>query len=251
MSKRTNHADALHRAGEITKALELFQEAEQIQQKLESNYPRLYSLQGYYYGDMLLEQGRIDEVLERAEYALKIAKKNGWLLDIALGQLTLGRAHWQQGDFVQAADWLNLAVTGLRVAGRQDYLSRGLLARAALYRDTRNLNHDFARARQDLQEVYDIAEPSGMRLHLTDYHLEMARLLIAEKENPPQSPFFKGGSSGGDVVAIPPLEKGGLGGISVQEHVVQAAKLIEETGYKRRLPELQELQKRIGEQPVG
>lgn len=90
-----------------------------------------------------------------------------------------------------------------------------------------------------------------MRLHLTDYHLEMARLLIAEKENPPQPPFFKGGSQGSDVVAIPHLEKGGPGRISVQEHVAQAAKLIEETGYKRRLSELQELQEIIREEPFS
>ncbi len=163
----------------------------------------------------------------------------------------LGRAYWQLGDFPQAARWLDQAVVDLRASGQQDDLPRGLLARAALYRDTRNPNRDFTRAHQDLQEVYDIAEPSGMRLHLTDYHLEMARLLIAEKGNPPQSPFFKGGSQGSDVVVIPPLEKGGPGGISVQEHVAQAAKLIEETGYKRRLPELLELQQRIREQPLS
>ena len=117
-------------------------------------------------------------------------------------------------------------------------LPRGLLARAVLYRDTRNPNHDFLRARQDSQEVYDIAEPCGMRL------------LIADRGNPPQFPFFKGESRESSVPEVPPLEKGNRG-ISVQEHVVQAEKLIEETGYKRRLPELQELQKRIGEQPFS
>ncbi|MDV6345998.1 hypothetical protein R2083_00510 [Nitrosomonas sp. Is35] len=77
--------------------------------------------------------------------------------------------------------------------------------------------------------MYDIAEPSGMRLHLTDYHLEMARLLIAERESPPRVP----------------LEKGEPEGISLQQHVAEAARLIEETGYKRRLPELQELQHKL------
>ncbi len=68
-----------------------------------------------------------------------------------------------------------------------------------------------------------------MRLHLTDYHLEMARLLIAEQENPSQSS----------------VEKSKSVALSVQDHVTQAAKLIEETGYKRRLPELVELQNKI------
>ncbi len=52
-------------------------------------------------------------------------------------------------------------------------------------------------------------------------------------------------------LSFPPLEKGGPGGISVQAHVAKAEKLIEETGYKRRLPELQKLQQRIREQPFS
>jgi len=256
ISRRTTRADVLHQAGEKAFALKLFNEAEKLQQEFQPEYPRLYSLWGFRYCDLLLAQGKTTEVLERAQYALELSQhsdgKGGMgLLDIALDQLTLGRAYWQLGDFPQAARWLDQAVVDLRASGQQDDLPRGLLARAALYRDTRNPSRDFTRARQDLQEVYDIAESSGMRLHLTDYHLEMARLLIAEKGNPPQSPFFKGGSQGSDVVVIPSLEKVGPGGDSVQEHVTKAAKLIEETGYKRRLPELQELQKRIGEQPFS
>jgi len=234
MSSRTTHANALHQAGETALALELFKVAEQFQQEHQSAYPRLYSLWGFRYCDLLLVQGRSAEVLERAEYALEISQnddgKGGMgLLDIALDQLTLGRVCSQQGNFPQATGWLDQAVAGLRKSGYQYYLPLGLLARAALHRDTRNPNHDFTRARQDLQEVYDISEPSGMRLHLTDYHLEMARLLIVEQKNLPQ----------------PYVEQGESSALSLQEHVAQAAKLIEETGYKRRLPELVELQNKI------
>ena len=49
-------------------------------------------------------------------------------------------------------------------------------------------------------------------------------------------------------IAVSHLEKGG---IPVQEHVARAAKLIDETGYKRRLPELAALQKRICAKPFG
>ena len=88
-----------------------------------------------------------------------------------------------------------------------------LLARAALYRHT----GAFPRARRDLQEVFDIAEPSGMRLHLTDYHVEMARLLLAESD---------------------PDE--------ARRHADSAEELIEATGYKRRLPDLAALRERLG-----
>jgi tetratricopeptide (TPR) repeat protein len=249
---RTICADALHQVGETPMALALFIEVERIQQEFQSEYLDLYSLPSFQYCDFLLAQGRTEEALEREADALGWAKKGGEsLLAIALNQLIIGRVHWQRGIFLEATHWLDQAVASLRAAGDQDMLPLGFLARAALQGDTSNPNHEFIRAHQDLQEVHDIAEPSGMRLHLTDYHLEMARLLIAEKGNPPQSPFFKGGSPGSDVVVIPPLEKGGPGGISVQEHVAKAEKLIEETGYKRRLPELQELQQIIREQPFS
>ncbi|MBJ6610688.1 MAG: hypothetical protein JG718_10045 [Candidatus Thiothrix moscowensis] len=246
----TTHADALHQAGDTAAALALFRESEQRQQERQPAYPRLYSLQGFRYCDLLLAQGSTAEVLERAEYSIEIAKQNRWLLDIALDQLTLGRAHLQQllppstsgrGAGGEGLHWLDQAVAGLRAAGAQEFVARGLLARAALHRHTR----DFARARQDLQEVFDIADGSGMRLHLTDYHLEMARLLVAEEENPPQSPFCKGGSQENAGSAVPPFEKGGLGGISLQAHIEAAAKLIEETGYHRRDAELTDLKTKI------
>ncbi len=249
VTNRATYADALHQAGSVELALKWFQEAEQLQKQNHPEYPYLYTQQGFNYCDLLLAEGRVVEVWERAEHTLERARKEGRknLLPIALDKLTFGRACLKQGNFSQAIDWLDKAVEGLRAASQNQYLPLGLLARVALYRDARNPNSNFARARQDLQEVYDIAEPSGMRLHLTDYHLEMARLLIAEKENPPRSSFPREGSRGSDLTVILPLEKGDAGGIPVQAHVAMAAKLIEETGYKRRLPELQELQKIIHE----
>ncbi|HRJ53985.1 MAG TPA: toll/interleukin-1 receptor domain-containing protein [Candidatus Thiothrix moscowensis] len=240
MSDRTAHADALHQAGATAAALALFREAEQLQQEDQPEYPRLYSLRGFRYCDLLLTQGSTAEVLERAEQTLGWVTTQNWLLDIALDQLTLGRAHLQQaveetppnlplsGEGQEAAEgWLDQAVAGLRAAGYQQMLPHGLLARAALHRHTR----DFARARQDLQEVFDIAEPSGMRLFLTDYHLEMARLLVAESLAPFPPCGGRVGEGGNSREAADPAY-----------HIAAAAKLINETGYHRRDKELEELQ---------
>ncbi len=228
MYNHTTHAEALHQARQHDEALALFQEAEQIQQDRQPEYPHLYSLQGFRYCDLLLAQGKTAKVLERATQTLEWAQQQGTLLlDIALDQLTLGRAHLQlafllspagrrTGDerhLQQAKNWLNQAVDGLRESGNQDDLPRGLLARAAYYRQTDN----FTAAHKDLQEVFEIAERSGMRLFLTDYHLEMVRLLRAE--NKPEN--------------------------DAQTHIEKAAKLIEETGYHRRDGALAELQKGI------
>nr|VFJ48700.1 MAG: hypothetical protein BECKFW1821B_GA0114236_100425 [Candidatus Kentron sp. FW] len=51
---RTAHADALHQAGDRAAARALFQAAEDIQQEMQPEYPRLYSLQGFRYADLLL-----------------------------------------------------------------------------------------------------------------------------------------------------------------------------------------------------
>lgn len=247
MAFRTTHADALHQAGDTADSLTLFREAEQLQQEHQPAYPRLYSLSGFRYCDLLLAQGSTAEVLERAEQTLEWGTKGGLgLLSVALDQLTLGRAHLQrfltphplpQGareqDQQRAAYWLEQAVAGLRAAGRQDYLPRGLLARATLHRYT----HHFDLAHADLQEVFDIATGSGMWLHLTDYHLEMARLLVAA------SGFdFAQPSNSGTTPCLSEVEGNRQ---SARMHIAEAERLIKATGYHRRDKELAELQAQL------
>ncbi|MDV6345997.1 TIR domain-containing protein [Nitrosomonas sp. Is35] len=125
ISRRAACAYILHQAGQAVLALELFKKAEQLQRELQPEYPHLYSLWGFYYCDLLLAQNKMVEVLERAQYALELsqhpdAKDGMGLLDIALDQLSLGRANFQQGNFPQAAFWLDCTVVGLRKAGQQD-----------------------------------------------------------------------------------------------------------------------------------
>jgi hypothetical protein len=129
--------------------------------------------------------------------------KARWLLDIALDQLTLGRAWLLQAaqsgktlttspahptdpgvdldTLAQAATWLDRAVAGLRQAGQQIHLPLGLLARAAFFRLRSAMGEadSYDRARADLNEAFAIAERGEMQLHLADCHLESARLALA------------------------------------------------------------------------
>jgi tetratricopeptide (TPR) repeat protein len=89
MSKRTTLADALHQVGRRSEVESLFSEAEEMQKDRQPEYPLMYSLQGFWYCDLLLSQGKYQEVLSRAETALQIVlngSKN--LLDIALTKLS-------------------------------------------------------------------------------------------------------------------------------------------------------------------
>jgi tetratricopeptide (TPR) repeat protein len=207
---RTKLADALHQSGDPAKASALFQEAEKMQANRQPAYPMLYSVQGYRYCDLLLTQGESEEVLRRATQTLEWVEKQGWLLDIALDHLSLGRAH--APSFAEAAKHLDESVSGLRRAGTLDMLPRGLLARAAHFRHT----HDWAKAQHNLEEVRVLATRCGMRLHLTDYHLEQARLLIDEQRVPEALPHYEA-----------------------------AKKLIEETGYHRRDTEIADLRREL------
>ncbi|NIM12424.1 MAG: hypothetical protein GTO45_09945, partial [Candidatus Aminicenantes bacterium] len=151
------------------------------------------------------------DVMERAEFAIEISKRNRWLLAIALDTLSLGRA-WlmktvreENRDFTRALEYVNRAVTGLRESGNQDDLPRGLFARAECFR----LMKQYSKAWDDLKEAFEIAEMGDMKLHLCDYHLEAGRLCAAEGK-----------------------EK------EAEQHFQVAKEMIEETGYFRRKKEV-------------
>ncbi len=225
LDERTTRAEALLHSGALSEALELFQMAERLQQESKPEYPYLHSFQGFRYCDCLLAQGKVEEVLARAEQALVIAKQNNHPLSIALDQLSLAKAYSQlalrtpaegsspafdveSGHARQAYEYFDSSVIGLRKAGTQHNLPLALLARAAWLRTTQA----YALAHKDLDEAKELAEYGPMRLHLCDYHLESARLALAE--NRPDD---------------------------ARAHRREAAQLIEATGYNRRLPELQAL----------
>ena len=67
------------------------------------------------------------------------------------------------------------AVEYLRRSNHRNYLPRGLLTRAALYR----LQNQFALAHYDLQEALDITRSSAMDFYQADAYLEQAALHLA------------------------------------------------------------------------
>lgn len=208
-------ANALLQSGDIFGAENLFQQAENIQKIIESEAPYLYSVQGFWFCDLLLSQGKYAEVHKRTINTIEIATRNNWLNDIALDSISKGCAYLMQtieeksNNFTEATNLLPKAVNGLQQAGTIYNFPLGLLSRAALFREKK----EFTQAWIDLEETFEIAEQGEMKLHLTDYHLEACRLSIAEKE----------------------LDK-------AQEHLKEAETLIKETGYGRRKKDVDELE---------
>lgn len=148
-------------------------------------------------------------IAERAAKTLEWATDvNAPLLDFALNHLTLGRAalyaavlesrtrrggpaqtsppprpRESQRGFTSAATELDQAVSGLRRAGQQDDLPRGILTRAWL-RGLTGPRTGPESAQSDLDEAWEIAERGPMPLFLADIHLYRARLFLREAQYP-------------------------------------------------------------------
>jgi tetratricopeptide (TPR) repeat protein len=189
---RTTLAASLHRSGALKESARQFEEAERLQTEDRPEYAMLGSVQGYRYCDLLLSLGQTADVLRRAAQTLRRAETEHRLLDIGLDHLSLGRAN--PSGSAESAVHLDQVIDYIRRSGVLDYLPRALLARGT---------------QGDLDKVYAIATRSGMRRHLTDYHLARARLYLREGRT----------------------EK-------AREHMDQAATLIEQTGYHLRDAEL-------------
>ena len=199
MAFRTTLADALHQAGRRDEAEARFREAEGMQAKRQPEYPLLYSLAGFRYCDLLLaaperagwdgsQRSEVGGQKSELVAVCRAVEKRGakmfeWrvpgdpLLDIGLDHLTLGRAALyrailEQSEVRNAESEIEQAVAGLRRAGTQNELPRGLLTRAWL----RFLKDDPVGARADLDEAWQIAERGSMRLFMADIHLHRARL---------------------------------------------------------------------------
>mgnify|MGYP000222704167 FL=1 len=225
---RTTLADARHQQGEWEAARHGFAEAEAMQAERQPEYPLLYSLQGFRYGELLLAEaeraawgGAVEgegseacaQVAQRAAQTLKWVEPQDWLLDIALDHLTLARCALY-ADLLHgrppgedAQQHTEAAVAGLRQAGDQDELPRGLLTRAWL----RHCLDDLPGTQADLAEAQRIAERGGMKLHLADIALTRARLF------------------------------------NDKDALKKARVLIDECGYGRRLPELEDAERRLGQ----
>ncbi len=225
---RTHLGAALTAVGDIDRAAALFAVAEAI--NLESNpaQPQLYSLQGYWYGDLILALGDAQDALARGRYQLDLAErylgKGLGLDDIGLGHLLIGRAQDALGQ-PDATHSLDAAVAGLRKAGTAQFTPRALLARV-VHRRRRAAAGETGLIdgiRTDLNEVADIAGDE-MRLFLTDLALERARLAL-------------------DVPSAFASPAEALNEAKAQ--TATAAQLIADTGYHRRDEELADLQARL------
>jgi len=204
---RTIQADALHQAGRWEEARGLFEDAEARQAGDQPGYPRLYSVQGFQYCDLLLSGAErvsaagarpgtaetaavldaCQEVEGRAEEMLKedLTLAATAVLDVALDRLTLARVGLYRALLpagpgeglprsLPPAAWehAEAAVAGLRAASAVEFLVRGVLTRAWMHHVEGNRSGSEA----DLAEAWEIAEAGPMPLFQADILLLRGRL---------------------------------------------------------------------------
>lgn len=204
----------LHGRGYLKQASTAYALAEIVQAEAH-HHPKLYSIYGYNYAQLLLEQACQEtgwrEVLERRHTSLDIAVKLNHALSQALdhGTIGLARAALGEPDTVPALD---LAVTTMQRAGTIIHLPAMHLARAHYQRSLRNLPAAWA----DLEAAQTIARRSNLRTYLAECALLGGNLLLDEARIPE----------------------------AAAQHA-NAAQLIREDGYGRRLTELHLLHARL------
>lgn len=177
------------------------------------------------------------EYISRMESSLEEDWYN--YIDLAYDQLIISISYLNDSNFVEASQWAREALENIRQAGNQDEIPNVLIHCSDLVLN----GGEFNLAHEYLREAYEIAEPSGMRLYLTDYHLEMARLILAVEADSTQYPEA---TPGREQRILPFADQEEPGILTLEGHISTAAKLIKDTGYHRRDTELTELKQQAG-----
>ncbi|HJQ24754.1 MAG TPA: TIR domain-containing protein [Blastocatellia bacterium] len=194
---RTALGDALHLVGQFADAQIVFDQADELESQLDQSarllWPKYSGLatisssssdRCFLYCDMLLDQGRYQEVKERAGNLLQEMQWTSALpIDVALIKLSLARAYIIESTssstncLSQAADLLEDAIYNLRRAETSEFLVQGLFARAEL----RCLTGMTDQAQSDLDEALSIVQRGGMELYVGDCYLGYCRLNLVLK----------------------------------------------------------------------
>lgn len=211
------HANALLATGRLHQAEERFREAEALQRECQPSLPRLYSLPGFLYGDLLLARRRPQEVAERVAYTLPMATRFEVLLDIGLDQLNQARA---QALLSQSAipNPQSAFLKSLLDANTENHIPRGYLAIAEC--GLLSAEWDEKKIAAALTEAETRARRGPMPLFACDAALLRARLALVQE-------------TGGRR-----QETGDRGREAAKRFRDLAAELIRKHGYGRRVPDL-------------
>jgi tetratricopeptide (TPR) repeat protein len=176
MNSLVYQAIALYLAGDLKVALELFQQAEALQQKIDGNGQCLYSWRGIWYIDCLKKSGDHSAARTIAKLNLEICEIKGWRNLIAGNYRAMADIEAEFGNLNKARRLYDNALEIAQSISRIDSLIAILSRRGRLA--TRQ--GDMITARSDLECSLSYAVTSGYRLYEADTRIGLAWMLFHE-----------------------------------------------------------------------
>ncbi|MEZ5534936.1 MAG: toll/interleukin-1 receptor domain-containing protein [Thiolinea sp.] len=236
----SNYADICFQYG-FSEIEGYFKQAEGVVADLNDEIPFLHGFAGVKYCEYLLHMGRSEEALNRAMAIIEVGRNDYEPPETLYAMTLASKIYLLKGDLVKAK--ICIDVTGKTVLSYapREVIPVYLLIKSRWYAESR----EYQNSVNIIIETYEIAESSGMRLHLTDYHLEMARLILAIEADPTQYPEA---TPDREQRTLPPelADPDEPGILTLKGHILEAERLINETGYHRRDAELAELKQQAG-----
>jgi tetratricopeptide (TPR) repeat protein len=166
-------------AGCLSDAKNAFAAAERYQSGWQHKRPILYSLPGYRYCEMLIQEGNYREALARADKTITQGGKNYSFISNGSDHLTIARAKLGlalQNAAPKEITEFDTAIDLLHSSGVVEAIGPAYLARAAF----RRYMGDWAGAHRDLDEVDDLVQLGKMKLLKCDALIECARLHLSK-----------------------------------------------------------------------
>jgi tetratricopeptide (TPR) repeat protein len=167
--------------GQIAEALAAFDDADQIERRINPPGVSLYSTRGVWWAELLLRLGQTGRAGELTEANLPICQQYGWQNDVARCQWVLGRLASLAGDHTAGAEQLADAAAIMRRGHRLVDLVPVLLAQADLERRRRA----WPGAHGRVEEALGLAGPRRLRLHHADALILRGRIRLDHARSDP------------------------------------------------------------------
>ena len=164
--------------GRNGKAEKQFEEADELQMKIDPDGDHLYSIGGVFYADFLISLGRIEDAFDLTEQNLEICQSQNWPDDISRCHRCLGAIERTKGNYKEAQNHLKKALEIARKIGYTAIEIEALIERGRLRLDVGK----YKDAIGDAENVLEICGRTGFRFYEPEGELVLARAYVGLKD---------------------------------------------------------------------
>ncbi len=177
----------LHLLGKDEEAKKEFQQADELQVKIDPDGDRLYSLPGVFYVDFLISTNRIDEALGLTQANLEICQGYNVINDISRYHRCLSAIERLKGNHKEAEAHLQTSLEIARNVGMPFLEIEALLELGRLWLDMER----YEDAIREANQVLNLCERTGFKLYEPEAELILARAYLGQKNRDKAKEFAK------------------------------------------------------------